>query len=596
MNIFLKPILLQNKPLIYGLFLGMLLYLFLRAIFVTPLLDELGTLIWYIQSGNILNKDAVLDANNHLLNSFFGHYLYHVFGDHLIVYRFLSLISFPIYFFSAKKLVEQNIKSFQFVIFLALISVHWIFDYFGLSRGYAPSLAFWMLGLSMISYWNTSFKPRYLGIILLSFILCVLSNLSMIVPIMLLCTYLIFTFLLNWRTTFKQQRLTNLIILSIFLSIIFLIYLQISKLKKADAFWWGSQKGLWEVTGKSVSKNVVFIDSEMVKYGLLLMLLILMIVFVTQFIKGTKNYVLSLPFWTFSLLTLCLLSAELMVHVLDVNYPQDRVAMYLVILLILSFGGLLSETKGLKWLLLLLLWFPVSFIGKMNLNSTIFSPKDRITTSFYDDMQAIIDKNDFISSDYVGHFCYAYASRSSEVKKMLTFNESTSLMGEDYRLESHYGKIKNLAGYECVLFDYISKMRLYKRINPPKLILLKDTLIDYFESNDLYVPLLNYSSRDKPEIKSIKIVVECDIEVNQGNLSINLIQVLSDSEQNTLDYGTTLLDWYFGHRMHYNFHSVRKINDEFLADKNLKLYFYNPELISMIIKHIRISIYASEVL
>mgnify|MGYP000999887841 FL=1 len=80
----------ENKWLIRILFSVLLVYLLLRGVFVEPLLDELGTLHWYIQTGNIINENAVLDANNHLLNSYFSHHSFRWFGDHLIAYRLMA--------------------------------------------------------------------------------------------------------------------------------------------------------------------------------------------------------------------------------------------------------------------------------------------------------------------------------------------------------------------------------------------------------------------------------------------------------------------------------------------------------------------------
>lgn len=167
-------------------------------------------------------------------------------------------------------------------------------------------------------------------------------------------------------------------------------------------------------------------------------------------------------------------------------------------------------------------------------------------------------------------------------------------MGEDYRLESDYGKIENWSGYECVLSDDITEMKLYKRINPAKLTPLTDTIIENVESKDLYIPLFDYFSDDYLNANSLKMVLECDAEVDQGNLSISLVQVLSDLEGKTIDYGSTVFDRYFGHRKHYKFHFVRKITNDFLADKSLNLYFYNPELIQLKINRIRIRIYSCE--
>src|SRR5690606_28995488 len=137
--------------------------------------------------------------------------------------------------------------------------------------------------------------------------------------------------------------------------------------------------GLWEVTGKSVSQNIFFTESGIVKYGLSVIFIIIIVAFFYHLIKkGIKKYILELQFWSTGLFFMCILSFIFMANFMDVNYPQDRVAIYLVILLILSFGGLISELKGLKWLLLTFIWFPISFITKANVNTTIFSPKDKI--------------------------------------------------------------------------------------------------------------------------------------------------------------------------------------------------------------------------
>jgi len=585
---------LQNKWLVSILFAALFLCLILRAILVEPLLDELGTLFWYIQTGNILNDKAVLDANNHLLNSFVGHYSYKIFGDHLLAYRLLSIASFPIYFFSAKKLVKENIKQFQFVIFLALISIPWIFDYFSLSRGYAPSVAFFMLGLSFILDWNLSFKPKYLVIISLSFILCLLSNLSMIVPIMLIFGYLILIFLLHW----KQQSVINKIqifcISLLFLYPIYKIYFHIEKLKEAGALWWGSKNGLWEVTGKSVSENIFFTNSEIVKYGLIILFIILIFAFIYHLKKGLKTFILSIQFWSFFLLLLCLVSAVLLVLFMDVNYPQDRVAMYLVVLLILSFGSLISEIKGLKWLLISLLWFPISFVSKVNLNTTIFSPQDRIHTTFFNEIQKIVTSQDMLTADYVAHACYAYASRNSKNTKMAVLNHSDTLIGEDFRLESFYGSIKDWSNYTCILSDDITKMKLYKRIKISPQIQLKDTTIRQIESNQMYIPLISYRFDENSKISNLKVVVESKISIDKGVLSLNLIQDIADSEKTFQDYNSTLFDWYFGHKKTYAFNYSRRIAVQNLHDKTLTVYLYNPELINVNINDFQVKIYGIE--
>lgn len=81
---------LDNKWLIWSLFLFMMGYAILRAIFVEPLFDELATVYWYLQTGYLPGRGATMDANNHILNSLISHQFFRLFGDHFFVYRLFS--------------------------------------------------------------------------------------------------------------------------------------------------------------------------------------------------------------------------------------------------------------------------------------------------------------------------------------------------------------------------------------------------------------------------------------------------------------------------------------------------------------------------
>lgn len=569
----------ENKWLIRILFAVLFVYLVLRGIFVEPLLDELGTLHWYIQTGNIINENAVLDANNHLLNSYFSHYAFRLFGDHLIVYRLLALLSFPVYFFSAKKLIIENIKQFPLIVFLALISIHWVFDYFSLSRGYAPSMAFLMLGISFISDWNKQNKPIHLAIILVSFALCLSANFSLFVPILLLFGYLHLSLFIQWKNRSLSTKVYAYLFSAGFIYIAYKLLKHVLKLKEAGALWWGSKEGLWEVTGKSVSKNIFFIDSNYLKYGLFLLFLILTILLIIAlFKKGRKEFILSIQFWACTLLLLSLVAIVLQVKIMDVNYPQDRVAMYLVFLLIISMGSLFSEKQILKWSLLLLLWFPISFVAKVNLNTTIFSPQDRIHNSFYEDIQKLIGQHDVLTADYVAHLCYSYSSRKEAKPKMASLNHSESLNDEDYHLSSFYGNIKNWTNYKCILSDDITKMKLYKRVSKLSKTTLLDTNIQVLHTNGMYLTLLDYSVPDNTFYSSLHVNVEGDFLLTKGMLSFDLIEDMIGAGGKSINYNSTAFYPYFGLKKNYslNHSSIVKLDDN--QNKTLKLYMYNPEM------------------
>lgn len=182
---------LDNKWLIWPLFLFLLVYAILRALFVEPLFDELATLYWYIQTGYLPGRGATMDANNHILNSLVSHQLFRLFGDHFFVYRLFALCSFPIYFFASRRFLLKSKTNFSILIFLALVSVHWIFDYFSFSRGYGPSLAFLMLSFCFIQLWLENHKTKHFIALIFFFIVALLCNLSLLVPLVILLFYLI---------------------------------------------------------------------------------------------------------------------------------------------------------------------------------------------------------------------------------------------------------------------------------------------------------------------------------------------------------------------------------------------------------------------
>src|SRR5690606_14125796 len=135
-------------------------------------------------------RGATMDANNHVLNSLVSHQLFRLFGDYLFVYRIFALSTFPIYFFACRNLLVRLDIRYKVLVFIALLSIHWIVDYFSLSRGYGPSMAFFMLGLVLIVKWNEQPQGGMIWKIIGIFILALLCNLSLLIPLLLLFGYL----------------------------------------------------------------------------------------------------------------------------------------------------------------------------------------------------------------------------------------------------------------------------------------------------------------------------------------------------------------------------------------------------------------------
>jgi len=585
---------LKNNVFVWPVFLLLTTYAVLRAFFVEPLFDELGTFYWYIQTGLLPGHGAAMDANNHILNSIIGNLLYESFGDHFVLYRLLAFIAFPIYFFSARYFLLQSNNQFSVFTFLALVSVHWIFDYFTLSRGYGPSLGFFMLLLCFISQWTKSFKTRYVIGAILCFILILLSNLSMLIPVLLLFSYMVLCMIVYFKIFKLKDRILFLALSLCFMLFMVPVIIYLNQLKKAGALWWGSTDGLWEVTGKSLVQNTLFTDHIIWKWIVLVMVLISLVLLIIQRNKtGSKAFLLTQYFFIPVLLGLCLLSSVILAMVFKVNYPMDRVGMYLVPLFMLSIGFLFQEQRYLKWMLISLVWFPISFIAKINLNTTVFSPCDRIHQEFFNKMNALVSPDDVLSTDYVSHASYAYLSRSEKQTHILLETPDDTLTFGDFHL-SWFGDF-NESGYRLVLRDSITNTSLYKRIAPVKREKIIDTIISMRQSKELYIPLLELPiTKEIQENGLIQTTVSGSVELDRGMLGLNLCHQLINNHDESVLYKPTRFDWYFGHKTKYCFSFPNQPYRIDSTHQKLEVFMANNDYVNVKLKNVRIRVYLSD--
>lgn len=580
---------LDNKWLIWPLFLFLMSYAILRALLVEPLFDELATLYWYIQTGYLPGRGATMDANNHILNSLISNQFFRLFGDHFFVYRLFALLTFPIYFFSARKLLLKTAGSLSILTFLALVSVHWIFDYFAFSRGYGPSLAFLMLAFGFIQFWIENHKTTtFIGIIL-SFMIALLCNLSLFIPLILLLFYLIIISVIQIRQFTRKQLLGFWIGTLCFLTFLIPVYIYIHKLKKAGALWWGNSDGLWEVTGKSISRNVLFTDNHSLKFIFLFLILILFFIFLNTWRKtGFVSFLQKTEFWIPVLLGTSLVSFILLAHFMKINYPMDRVGMYLVPLFILTFGILMEKHLFTKWSLLLLLWFPLSFVYKMNLNTSIFSPEDRIHKTFYQKIILEVPDSASISADYVSQASYAYLTRKEKIPHLaVDYLAEDSLSKGDYHI-SWVEKL-NWPGYSCLFYDPINGTRLYKRTIPFKTQLILDTLIYPKKSKESVIPLMDFNLSSFTN-QLIQTTVEGNIQLDKYCLDLNLRHEIQSRKGQIRRTDNTRFNWYFGRKtaylFRYNNHPIHVLPD----DRFLHIRFYNDDLNEVNLDAIRLKI------
>lgn len=584
---------LKNKWFVWPLFFLLFSYAIVRAITVEPLLDELGTFYWYIQTGLFPGHGAILDTNNHILNSFVSTQLYNAFGDHFFLYRIFALIGFPIYFFACKRFLTRENMRFSVLVFLALLSVHWVFDYFSLSRGYSCSLAFFMLACCSVQQWLRTYRTKYFAGFVVCGILTLLSNLSLLIPVALLFGFLVLCIFVFRRSLAKKQLLYLGLNVLLFIAFLVPAYIYLNKLKKANALWWGSTDGLWEVTGKSLCRNVVFSEHIAWKYVLIALLALLAVLFLLRWKKiGTRPFLKSTAFWIPGLFFLCLLSAVFMAEVMKVNYPMDRVGMYLIPIFFLTLGVLLHDVPVAKWSLLGLLWFPGSFLYLLNTNTTVFSPEDRIHRDFYAKIKQTVQPGDQLSADYVIHNCYAYTTRYEKEQYIATeFNGVDTLALGDYHI-SWLGNAPH-SGYRLLMRDPVSKTALYKRTTPsPKRMLIKDTTIAQLRSKALDVVLLRMNiPTSSKEIRFLQTDVSASIQLKKPSYQLHLVQQTLGAGPVVRFSQGSRFDWYFGSQTNYRFRYPNQLFPVDSIDQQLQIHLHNEELQQVDLKNVRIRVY-----
>jgi hypothetical protein len=419
--------------------------------------------------------------------------------------------------------------------------------------------------------------------------IALLCNLSLFIPLIVLLFYLVIISIIQIRQFSRKQLAGFWITTLCFLTFLIPVYIYILKLKKTGALWWGSSSGLWEVNGKSISKNVLFTDHDTWKFILLAVLALIGITFLLLWRKtGFVSFLQKTEFWIPALFGITLISFILLAGFMDVNYPMDRVGMYLVPLFILTFGLLMEKYPFTKWSLLLLLWFPFSFVFKMNLNTSVFSPQDRIHKAFYQKIILEVPDSASISADYVSQAGYAYLTRKEKIPHIAAdYLPEDSLSKGDYHI-SWIEKLK-WPDYSCLLYDPISGTRLYKRTIPFKTQVILDTLLYPKKSKGSVIPLMAFDVRSFAN-QIIQTSVEGNVQLGKYCLDLNLRHEIQSRKGQIRRTDNTRFNWYFGRKTAYLFrypnHRIAVMPD----DRFLLIRFYNDDLNEINLDAIRVKI------
>lgn len=588
---------LSTKNILIGaFFIFLLTYILLRAWFVAPIHDEVATFFHYIETGKIWGDEALKDANNHLLNSWLGNFFYRNFGEHFFLFRLPSLLAFVAYFFATKAIIEKfNIGNWKYLGFVALNTIPWITDYFSYTRGYGLGIGLFMSALYFLLSFIEDKKVGQLAIGLVLLNLTVFANLTyLIISLLISCYWLLFT-VFHWTNWTMKQR--------VFLSASYLLFgllliplIQFSfDLKEAGALYYGSLDGLWEVTGKTVSKYVLFYSENWLKIAFIVLGVIGVLLVIRSIWRQSFKFVLAKNTVIFLFLIIGnILGIVFLAKVIHINYPEDRAAMYFVPLLLLLIVHILGENKMLKYGLIGLLFFPVSFLLQLNVSTSIFSPDDRMSKAFYDQVRAELQADETIGIYPIMQLTYALHERHHRGKIQLGQTIGAFSPYFDVILTkstiAHDPKIAQ--DYTLFASDKASTYQAFKRKKNFHSKMLVDTLVVGNKSTAEFIDCFHCSIDKTWKNKLINVVIDSEIDAQDPLNTVNLVITTEDEKLQPVRYDYQNIRWYFAQtnktkafQQTYSFKQIGK------NEKLLKIYIWNPQKAAIRLKNSRIKFF-----
>ncbi len=568
----------------FSVTLGIILfiYLVLRGIFVEPILDEITTFFCYVEYASFWGEGILVDANNHLLNSFLASIFHSVFGEHFFVLRLPNILSFPLFFYAIVKLskfLEPNYLKYIFVI--SMTCIPFVLDYFAYCRGYGMSMAFLMMAIYLFIQNNTAFHWKKLLLLSLLLLLAIYSNLNLLITAMLIFGFIFIKEVIAVRTQKSYRHLIQLFIAILLFVILLLPALSYaSMLKEVGALYYGNKDGLWLTTGITLSRNVLFTESNVVKYTLIIVSLFL---FVHSCILLSKKAIFSSAAFIFIFLFFGNLAAILAMRwLLDVNYPEDRVGMYLIFLLIGSTIFSLQYYQKIVWLSGIFLLLPILGWKHFNFRTSVFSPDDRIEKSDFELFKSNISSDESSSIYFTQLSSYIYHVRKNNPTNFVVPSISTDF-SEEIILHKGASKEGKLEGHERIRYNRLTNLSIFKRKEPLtwKTIVVQE--LPFVKTTAIYHNLID-STFWQQAVGQSKIIIECKLTLSQVQQESVVLIVNTVNQKGESNYENFHLNWVAGKNKTYQFKKIIEYHPDEI--KELSVYLFNPkELDFTLLKH-----------
>ena len=444
-------------------------FLVIRAIYVPMAHDEIATFYYFVQSGKVSPFLTNIDTNNHFLNSMLTWVSYRFFGPSPLALRLPNLIFAPVFFFFLYK-ITSHLKNrvFRFAFFISMaFTLHFI-EFLALSRGYGISLALLLGSLWYLLEGISRQKLRYYSVSLLFIFVACTANLALINTYALMLAFVCIMLITSEINSF---RLKAIAILAAGILPLSLVLVQIFYIKQHNGLIAGSPHDFWGTTITSLFSYLFEATKSIANRIATVLFLAIAIACILSFYKqfkkkgvpGIRTYLF--PY----LLAGNLVSILLLGVFFKVNYPDDRIGIYLYPLaigsLIFLLDSLLTGKYATRLVALLFLVIPVHFIVFANTSYSIWYKYDVIPARFYAKVMQN-HKPGEMPPTIAGHgmriFCWSYLDYlHGGVASSIFFTHFP-----DYMADFQIVNLKMIPGwqtvYDTVDYDPVSERHLLK--------------------------------------------------------------------------------------------------------------------------------------
>lgn len=425
--------------------LSLLLFVFniVRIVNVSVTYDEALTYHNYVQNtyaGIVANVHGI--ANNHFLNSILAKISVDSFQDNLFFLRLPNLLAQIIYLIFSFLLCRHLFKDKNYLLFsFALLQLNpFMFEFWGLCRGYGLSIAFMMGSIYFLLRYLDTNKIAVLIFHCVLMMMAVYSNLSLL-NFALGCIAVILLHLLLQRNLKLYITTAIPVVLSAFI-IYTLIAAPIAVMKETSQLYYGGENNFIKDTIGSLLQDSLYLEDNGTVLFItgLVMFVLVAASGIYLLYKAIRQRVVHIPMGLIlcSLLFIPALSTIVQFHLLHNKYLIFRTALFFYPLFILYFVYALHSISRnsiqLRQTLILIIsiLFVFNFARNINFSHTRNWEFDRHTQWL---MQRMVDTK----------------QNEGEIKIYLDFLFSSSI--KYYKNRLHPGKFGYIEGVNEMAYD-----------------------------------------------------------------------------------------------------------------------------------------------